>query len=77
MLYMDSQLGNSNIRHTIINQFKIGSVVHLCKIYFKNDKRFNLFPAQSDVYPLNFRMWEDDTSQWSNLKVFSGRHIAG
>ena len=73
---MDGQLGNSNLHHTI-NKFKIGSVVHLCKIYFKNDKRFNMFSAQSDVYPLNIRMWEDDTSQWSNLKVFCGRHIAG
>ena len=47
---MDGELGNSNLHHTI-NKFKIGSVVHLCKIYFKNDKRFNLFSAQSDVYP--------------------------
>ena len=75
-MHMDGQLGNSNLRLTI-NKFRIGLVVHLIKIDFKNDKRLNLFSAQSDVYPLKVRMWEDDTGQWSNLKVFFGHHIAG
>ena len=75
-MHMDGQLGNSNLRLTI-NKFRIGLVVHLIKIDFKNDKRLNLFSAQSDVYPLKVRMWEDDTGQWSILKVFFGHHIAG